>query len=179
MGLMPKSGFTLIELLVVLSIMAVLGIFSIANFSSFGEEQKLKGVAFDIQSLIKTAQTNAISRVSCPIGSTNYGAVWWVDFRTGSSALNLNCQIGAGTIQLVKTYIVTAESPNLQIDSVSCDTNAVSGNLSTAKFAPLTGVVSLDNGAVCNQYLNLTLKNTKINETKRILIDKGGTISVK
>ncbi len=177
---MPKSGFTLIELLVVLSIMAVLGIFSIANFGDFGEGQKLKGAAFDIQSLIKTAQTNAASRIACPVGSNTYGAHWWVEMQTGSQTLNLRCQIGtAGAISLIKTYTITTQSPNLQIFSVNCDTKVASGILSTAKFAPLTGAVSLDNEAACNQYLTITLKNIKTNETKLIKIDKGGAVSVK
>lgn len=81
------NGFTLIELLVVIAIMAVVGTFTLANFSDFGKDKELQNAALDIQSLLRTAQTNALASVKC---GNDTASNWFVEF-TPPSTINLKC----------------------------------------------------------------------------------------
>lgn len=185
---MPKSaqdsGFSLVELLITITIITLLGLFTVANFGSFGEGQKVKGAAFDIQSLIKSTQANASSRVACPLDTNNYGASWWMEIQTGSSSLTQKCQIGAGAISTIKTYNITSSSPSLAITSIKCANNStITAGLVTVKYAPLTATASFsDSSSVAciatSQFLYITVINNKTQETKVVKIDKGGTASV-
>lgn len=81
------KGFTLIELLVVIAIMAVVGTFTLANFSDFGKDKELQNAALDIQSLLRTAQTNALASVKC---NGNSAENWFVEFAPPAT-INLKC----------------------------------------------------------------------------------------
>lgn len=183
---MPISarGFTLVELLITLTIITIFGLFSIANFGSFGESQKLKGLAFDVQSFIRSTQTSASSRTACPIGTTDFGANWWTEIQTGNNDITQKCQIGSGTITTTKTYLVNSSSPNLLVDSIKCaDNSTTTSGVVTIKYAPLTASVTISdsNGVTCfttSQFILVSVKNTKTQETKVVKIDKGGTASV-
>ncbi len=58
------KGFTLIELLVVISIIALLTSFSAAAFSNFNRQQQLEQAQKELDSIIRDAQTRALSSVS-------------------------------------------------------------------------------------------------------------------
>src|SRR5574340_523750 len=83
-----SAGFTLIELMVVMAIMAIIGVFTLSNFSSFGDNKKLDNAVLDIQSQLRTAQSNATSNVQC----TQFSATWQVKFKSDAVTTNLNCQ---------------------------------------------------------------------------------------
>lgn len=62
---LTTKGFTLIELLVAITVMAIVGVFAMANFRSFGQDKELENAALDIQSQIRVAQTNASTNLTC------------------------------------------------------------------------------------------------------------------
>jgi len=171
---MPKSGFTLIELLVVIAIMAIVGVFTLANYKSFGEDQNLKNAVLDIQSQLRTAQTNATTNVKC---NTLFGATWQVKF-TDTKTTNLNCQEPQPPLLVPKKTLTLGT--NIAIQSVSGTGSSCPSALSfTINFAPVSGKISIKDNT--RDYpnctlLTITLKNTKTNSTKALVIEKGGRI---
>lgn len=113
------KGFTLIELLVVIAIMAIVGTFSVANFRSFGEDKELANAALDIQSILRTAQTNASANVKCPNGFTPKN--WLVNF-INSQRIDLDCADSTGGVSSVKSL---ALGSNIQLGSIVNDSPAV------------------------------------------------------
>lgn len=94
MKLMSKKGFTLIELLVVITIMAIVGTFAVVNYKSFGQDKDLESAALDIQSQVRTAQTNATAGVKCDNDPTHRLHSWRNNFykQSGKYKIVLNCQ---------------------------------------------------------------------------------------
>lgn len=170
LALSLSKGFTLVELLVVIAIMAIIGAFALVNYGSFGEDQNLKNAVLDLQSLFRTAQTNATTNVIC---STQYYALWQI--YASATSFYLGCQEPSGFQDLKKTLKINAQDANIKIDSVSgtgasCPTSASSLLI---KFAPVKG--SVDLGANCTLVL-IKLKNTKTSSTKSLTIEQGGRI---
>lgn len=162
-------GFTLIELLVVISIMAILGAFTITNFHFFGEDKELEGIALDIQSLIRVAQTNATTNLKC---NTQSGAIWQFEY-SNASTINLKCLEPSASPIIKKT--MSFES-NIVVQSFS-------GNIPSCpsafpvliNFAPLDGKINFQDVAGCT-ILTTTIKNNKSGYTKTLTIDKGGRV---
>lgn len=173
------SGYTLIELLVVIAIMAVIGVFALANFGSFGEDKKLDNALLDIQSQLRTAQTNATSNVQC----AQFGAIWQVEFKTDAVTTNLNCQdpLSSPPPTIRKTSQLTT---NIAIQSVYGDIAACPGGTTpttpipafSIKFASISGTMDLG-GTNCG-WLILTLIDNKTGHTKALKIEKGGNIHI-
>lgn len=167
-------GFTLVEMLVVIAVMALIGTFTLANFRTFGEDQSLKQGVLDIQSQLRSAQTNATANYKC---NTGYGATWQVEFAS-STVVNLKCQEPSASSFLKKAKTLDA---NLVIDSIlgvgsSCPpAPPFVPPLPTVNFSPLTGEISLG-GANCTK-LTITLKNIRSQATKSLTIEKGGKIN--
>lgn len=161
-----QSGFTLVELLVVVAIMALVGVVAIANFRTFGEDEALKNAAFDIVSLIRTAQTNATSNVKC---GNSYGATWQVEFAS-NQVINLKCQISTEKIVQLGTNITINSVTGLPPAACSA------GFGSAINFAPINGNISFHDSD-CSE-LTVTLKNSKTGNTKNVIMDKGGKFDV-
>jgi len=161
----PARGFTLIELLVVIAIMTVIGAFTLANYRSFGEDQNLKNAVLDIQSQLRTAQTNATSNTKCVSG---FGATWQVEF-ANVNTINLKCSASTNpqkALQLVA---------NITIQPVSgIGSNCPPAPPFTINFDPLTGKVGL--GDIRCTALTITLRNNKTGSTQSLGIEQGGRI---
>lgn len=175
---MRKSayGFTLVELLVVIAIMALTGTVILANYRSFGEDQKLKNAVLDIQSLLRSAQTSATTNVKC---NTLFGATWQVVF-SDAKTINLNCLESTNSFTK-KTLKLDEKDPNIQIDLISGDPAVscpiappFSSPFPTTSFAPLTGKATL--GSTSCTSLTITVKNSKTGNTKPLVIEQGGRI---
>lgn len=183
-----RSGFTLIELLVVITIMAVIGTVTLANFGDFGEDQNLKSAVLDVQSQLRAAQANATTNLKC---NTQSSATWQVEYAADKKTMNLNCQEPSASPIIKKTLTLGV---NIEIQSVS---ETVSGSGSscpsalpfTISFAPLNGKIDFidGTGAVATNCtsLTITLRNTKISpdcnganaaKCKSLNIDQGGRI---
>lgn len=175
-----ERGFTLIELLVVISIMAIIGVFTLANYGDFGEDQNLKSAVLDMQSQLRTAQANATTNLKC---NTQSNAVWQVVY-TNTPTVNLNCQ----ELPLPSpTPAPTSKKSwqfgtNIQIQAVSGKCGIVSDCSNcpsvlpfTISFDPLNGKVSLGSDARCTS-LTITLINNNTTSTKALIIEQGGRI---
>lgn len=164
----------MIELLVVISIMAVIGVFIVANYRSFGEDQKLKNAVLDIQSLIRQAQANATTNLKC---NTQSNAVWQVEYNNATT-INLKCQEPSASPITKKTLTLGA---NIEIQSVSEEGTGCpsappfASPFPTISFAPLTGKITLGSDERCTS-LTITVRNNKISTDKSLTVEKGGRI---
>lgn len=168
---MPRSGFTLIEMLVVIAIMAVIGIFTLSNYKSFGEDQSLKNAVLDIQSQLRTAQTNATTNLKC---GTQYSATWQVEFADDDKTINLKCSASA---DIQKTLQLDTNIKIKEFSGTSCEDETPI----TIEFTPLSGKIGFIYGDGNNMSsscisLTVTLKNTKTGSDKSLTIEKGGKI---
>lgn len=161
------QGFTLIELLVVIAILAVIGVFVLVNYSSFGEDRNFKNAFLDVVSLLRQAQSNATTNTFC---KTTYGANWQVLF-SDAKTITLNCLEGTTTFPK-KTLKLDAKSQNISIQGVS-GTSCPAAVPFTINFALLSGKIDFTGYSNCNQ-LTVTLTNTK--STRSMIIETGGGI---
>lgn len=171
MGRAVPNAFTLIELLVVIAIMAVIGVYTFANYRSFGEDQNLKNAILDLQSQLRTAQTNATSNVIC---NTQYGATWQVEYQSDKQTVNLRCQEAQSSPPPIFTKKTLTLGANIEIQSVSGSSGCPTALPFTISFAPLNSQITLE-GANCTS-LTLILRNTKTGNTKAFTIEQGGRI---
>lgn len=180
---MKKKGFTLVELLVVISIMGLLSVVSLARFGTLREDQKLQAAANELQSLIRTAQTNATTNVKC--GSTA-GATWFVEFKD-SKTIDLKCYTSDPAVTtLQKTTTFTTNQP--MINSINGQDTCTSSFPSYAvdvSFAPLYGTVSFtDNSPTANpcfagsSQVSVNLADSVTSAQKAVNVQKGGVVSV-
>ncbi len=164
---MKKSaqGFTLIELLVVISITAVIGIYAIANFRSFGADQNTKSSALEIQSFLRLAQSNSTSNLKCQSQPTTN---WFIVF-TSNTSLDLKCQNSVGTSSSLKSLSMP-ENITYTVANASgdCTPNQVN-------FAPLTGAMTTSNCSSGSIIINLA--NSK-GGSKQVRVEQGGRIYV-
>jgi len=186
MNLMSKNGFTLIELLVVIAIMAVVGTFAIANYRSFGEDKELENAALDIQSQIRTAQTNASTGKKCiPRNDPISPAIDWSNgfFRhDDGDKIRLTCSYKNGSGSLIGGYwgaqkylVLPANIKLISLDIDSClntfsvfphNEHTGQGSYAEIIFKPISGNItyysypngSADSGTNCNEESRKTFK---------------------
>lgn len=179
MGKAVQNAFTLVELLVVITILGIIGAYTISNYRSFGEEQKLKSAALDIQSLLRQAQINATTGVKC----NNSPAKGWRVYFTSTTALDLQCQYNNGISDVwdpVKS--LSYSSGNIVIDGYSTS-NPTCTNPQYAQFTLLYGKMLSACTTPTTPITTITLRNSKISSNcndltkcKQIKIDPGGRI---
>lgn len=151
--------------------MAVVGTFVIANYRSFGEDKDLENAALDVVSFIRTAQTNATTNLKC---DTQHGAIWQIEYAS-NAVINLNCKEDplAATFTDKKQLQLKA---NIEVDSIIGNPSGYC-TASTINFTPINGQIELGGNAQCAS-LSATLKNTRTNSTKEVIIEKGGRVYV-
>lgn len=168
------QGFTIIELLVVIAIMAVMGVVTLANFRSFGEDKNLKNAILDIQSQLRTAQSDATSNVKC---DTQFGSTWQVKFETDSVTTNINCLEPVASPTPVNKKS-SSLSTNITIISVTGGTGCPVITLPfTVSFAPLDGKITIADTVNCSS-VTITLQNSLTDpvSTRDLVIEQGGNI---
>lgn len=195
---MSKSGFTLIELLVVIAIMAIVGTFAVANYRSFGQDKDLESTALDIQSLVRTAQTNATTSLKC---SGNSATIWKANFyedsATSQRKVETACQYQGDNNWFNSKIYSFKENINLikicGDSSCTCENNlsgdkrleillsSVSGSIYYKSFDVMCGLGVCEGPSSCFKNapnISVNLKNTKTNSPKQVIIEKGGRVYV-
>ncbi|MBI4038185.1 prepilin-type N-terminal cleavage/methylation domain-containing protein [Candidatus Daviesbacteria bacterium] len=190
MGKAAPNAFTLIELLVVISVVAILGVVAIPSFRNFGEEQALNNALLDLQSNLRTAQTNASTNLKCANQPVDQ---WKIDFykQQGKYIVQTHCYYFNGAV-LTQSVINKYELPSSIIiekifdsGSAGCENTFPTDVTSYAAviFKPLTNAIYFESSIdrvtyqTCNQF-QVQLKNTKTTSTKQVIIEKGGRVYV-
>ena len=184
------NAFTLIELLVVISIMAIVAIMAVANYRSFGEGQILPNTALDLNSTLRTAQTNATTALQCS-GSPLYR--WRVAIYKYSGKINVSLDCVYGNIVSYAVDIIKTEvwPQNITVERIydngGCD-NDLAGDLPNYyvyfKFQPLSGYVTMESKTAAflqnctGSKATIQLKNTTNGELKYVNIEQKGGIYV-
>ncbi|MDP3973849.1 MAG: prepilin-type N-terminal cleavage/methylation domain-containing protein [Candidatus Daviesbacteria bacterium] len=179
---MKNFGYTLIELMVGVSILAIFSVVALLQFRTFGEDKILTSAANDVQSFIRTAQTNASTGVLC---TGNGGASWSVVINTNQINMDHLCSYGDPPVTFTPPNNLKLP-PNIIINSmVSPFCQSVypqMGGALTLIYAPITGGVTFETQEQCIKdgvNLTITLVNTKTSTSKDVIIDKGGAVDVK
>lgn len=168
MGKTVLNAFTLVELLVVIAVMAIVGVFTLANYKSFGEDQNFKNASLDVQSFLRLAQSNSTSGLKCQSQDTGNTLGWIVAFTTASQ-LDLKCQNSSGIIGSLKKLSLPE---NISISSITAGIwNCPFGT--TVTFAPLYGTIT--SSCPANSII-ITLLNSKTSNTKQVIVEQGGRI---
>lgn len=180
-----KTGFTLIEILVVISILAIVGIMSFANFGSLKQDQALKSAASDLQSLVRLAQSNATSRLQCG-SDTVSGANWILEFKSDQKTISLACQVlsdlppSPTPTPIFDRNLIFLN--NIIVDSVNSCPDIPGSNPLTITYSPLHGNVTFDDAShvppcVNSATIRIVLKDSD-GQTKTVIINKGGSVDV-
>lgn len=168
MGKPAPNAFTLVELLVVIAVTSIIGVYTLANYRSFGEDQNLKSAVLDIQSLLRQAQINATSGVKCQ----GVGELGWFVVYTNTTTLDLKCNNSSGSSSSLKTLSLTERSSNISIQSITAGSDSCSIG-TTFTFVPPSGTMISSCGTNPN-LVTITLTNNTT--TKSFNIEKGGRI---
>lgn len=155
--------------------MAIIGAYAFSNLGSFGEDQKLKNAAQDVQSFLRLAQSNATSNVKC---GTQFGALWFVQFADWNT-IQLYCRNLPASPSIIKTLKLDT---NIKIQNVSGIPSSVCPSAGstvftsfTIKFVLLTGKIIIGPNTRCTS-LTITLVNNKNSSTRDMKIEQGGRI---
>lgn len=169
------GGYTLVELLVVMTILSLIGLTSFINLGNFREDKLLDTSLTNLQSLIRTAQSNASTGVLC---SGVGGAIWSIEFIKDSKTINLKCQASSqtATVSIPATSLVG----DVQVKSISSGSSCSSDTV-TVNFLPVSGgttFTDLINTCIGpSQSLTVTLYLSGKIETRTVTINKGGSIN--
>lgn len=167
--IMKSAGYTLIELIVVLTILTIIGVLALANYKPFGEDQNLKNTVSDVQSILRQAQTGATTNTLC---NGSPAATWYVELFKSLQYVILKCQVPpAGAIQ-IKALQLTGNT----IDSISEAAGCSPTTDLRVSFAPLNSTATFLGSPTTCPGFEVTFKNSKTGNTKKLKIESGGRI---
>lgn len=177
-------GYTLIELLVVISIISLLSVVGFVNFSNFSSDQTTIKAAGQLQTLLRQAQSNASSGVTC-LDSTNKaqgGVTWSTTLR--ADGIDLSCDKNTSVVKsltLENASIYKIQCSPSTTDSDCQPSGAAFDPPLKVNFSPIFGKTTFsdnDNNCLVNaQTIKIILRNAN-NSYKCLTISKGGGIDV-
>lgn len=170
--LTPHSsrGFTLVEILVSIGIMALLTAVTIPNLREFSKNQELDNAASTVLNTLKTAQSSANSRITCPHGDIS--DFWTVRLTSTHFSLISHCQ-RLNTDVVISTNLYSADDKTAFSainDRCTGETIDIIFSNSGTEYRCFSQTVS-STGDV-----KLTLSSGSL--TKTVSIEKGGVIKV-
>lgn len=170
---MNNLGYTLVELLVVMTIMSLIGLAAFINLGNFREDKLLDTSLTNLQSLIRTAQSNASTGVLC---SGVGGAIWNIEFKDNKT-INLDCQ-AAGQQNSVNVS-ATLLGGDVQVQSISGDSGCSGAFPTTVNFLPVSGGITFTDliNTCIGPSQSLTAILSGKTGTRTVTINKGGSIN--
>ena len=185
------SGFTLVEMIVAVMVIGLLMTVSVVQFQSGRQDDALRSAAIRISDALRTSQSAALSGTleeyqnasaygvyvfqkaaskTCASGSTTVaeGLVLFAD--TDNDALYDNTK--DLTIRCISFDTDSTNSVILEeIKETKTDATTANPPSATATFKRPTAGILIDGGTEMKQ-LAFTLKNTKNNHTKQVVLDR-------
>lgn len=174
---MRSAGYTLIELLVVISIIGLLGVFTLSSLKGFSKDLVVNKASDEVQSLLRLAQSNATSSTLC----NSQGATsWYLKFTnpdTTHSTIELRCNPADF---LYRTYNLE----NAQV-IITGDSGCLISFPTQVSYSPGVGTRTISSSGVSTTCLQsstvvITISNTKNTSAARkvLKMSKGGAIDV-
>ncbi|GEM_PF-1331268 len=187
------KGFTLVELMVVVAIVAGLAGMVIPKFLNYNRSQELESSASDLQSAVRKTQNNAGSGVVCSANKSS--GTWYLKFISDNSykietaCANSNVEAGTPTPTPPQSLSyqfkegIKVESIDIITGSSTCTTEGRDASGFGIEFTTITGAGKLLSGDVScpvNESLTsrMTVKLTSGEESKLVVIEKGGSVYV-
>lgn len=166
----PNNGFSLIEMLIAISIVSLVGFFSIPQLRQFSKDQAFENVALDFKNSIRLVQSKALQSIKC---TNKQSSKWVVKIQPSSYQIIPYCQNGDNT-----------ESPD--VVSAQTTTNLPGGVTVTQTGCPQVADTELvfDKRSfyiVCSAgdpilYTTVITLTDAQNNTKSINISPGGVV---
>lgn len=168
-----KKGFSLIEILVAISIIVLLGIIAIPNLKQFSKDQEIDSVAVQVLNALKTAQSQAASRIKCPNGESSLN--WKISLAAQNYSLIATCE------SITQTIFTNPYSPASPATS-----DTYSGSVDVCSIPPPVEIIFsgnqisyLCNGSATTNTGNILLTITgSSGATKTVKIESGGVIKI-
>lgn len=89
-----NRGFSLIEMLIAISIVSLVGVFSIPQLKQFNKDQSFENIASDFKNSLRLAQSKAISSIKC---TNKPSSKWIVKVQPSSYQIIPYCENGDNT----------------------------------------------------------------------------------
>lgn len=168
--LMPRInsfGFTLVEVITAITVLAIASVVVVPNLRRYVQSQDLIVAKNDLKYALRTAQTNASSRVKCPT-SDIASKSWSVVFTTANPpSYKLEARCSDDTI-----YI----GPSKELSNVSLYTYCTESTVPLKFIKSDIEYPSLPSYN-CTELFTVKLTSTFSNEEVCIKVDKGGAIN--
>ena len=148
------KAFTLIELIIVFALIGLLTSLGIASYSAYNGTQSVQSGAADMQNILRTAQSRAISQVKPTSCGTNPLTGYQVDITVNSQNFTLSAM--CGTKQVISSRRLPA------------NVLFANGSTTSVLFSLASGTVDTAGTIIINGY----------GKTKTITINKTGSVSV-
>jgi len=170
-----NSGFTLVELLVSIGLIAVVTAISIPNLRNLNKDQESNYAASQLVNTLKTAQSSASSRITCPGGQTSLS--WQVNLNiSGSSdSYNMVCNHSSGSSTVLSSSFSSSPSSQVALDATSTVCGGVNVNIIFSNLQ--TTYQCNGTGSILTGEIRATLNKTGY-VSKTIVIEQGGVIRV-
>lgn len=193
--MLNAKGYTLVELLVVITIMSLLSVTSFVYWKSLSSDRVLLKAIDNIQTLFRTAQSNATSGFSC--AGVGGATTWSIRFNLANkNKVDLLCNkiVGSSstptiirslTLDNVYVYTIKGVGPSCAsyVDCNSIVLPADFGSDITISYSPLNGKVQISGGGSClSTASSLVIKLKKVNDEqafKCFTISSGGAINAR
>lgn len=186
-------GFTLIELLVAISILAIIGVLLFVDFGPFRKDQALLTATNNIQSFIRSAQTNATAGVLCSgtgESTLRSGSAWSLKFSPTNSSIQIVCEKTQEIEKMLKLqdnirYEIKCADNEVGLDSDTSNCADIADDF-VITFSPIYGKVcfvdSNQQGCLDERPVR-PVKFAKIkvisgNDSKGVIINLGGLVYV-
>ncbi len=179
-----ERGFTLIEILIAISIMSIVAFISVPNLKRFSEDQEIGNASGELITALRTAQNNDMSGIKCTKSAFPNQAGWSVQLTKVGTVygykLIQDCLNSASTLDQVTT--ITKTFPTNITFQLTKDTDTselcTSLNQATLKFYRSILTMNCDSQLKTGNYFDIRITNTSTNNSKKIRIENGGSISI-
>jgi prepilin-type N-terminal cleavage/methylation domain-containing protein len=178
---LQQYGYTLIELVVVIALLSIVTTGSIIGFVSYNNKQSLSVTTSDMQNMLQTARSYALSQVRPSTLSTCAAADQLLGYKVFVCATSTSCSANGNNYELhivcgaTHEYITGKKFPQ----DIAVDTVATSAD--TYFFKVLTGGVAMSKGNTAIGPLGeIHLVNTATtpNLKRKVSVDSAGNTTI-